>query len=271
MLNSLTLTNLCTEAAASYIAIVREQLHTVPGYKKFGTAIETVVRALKRTSYTVLPQGYTTTGESDDWMYSSRHIISMSPEARQAWKLPLFAQVGPERGGFWPPRSEIAGINSRNFDRTRHFEISLHECHCEVCGTEGWNGIKGGGSGDLSLEMSSGSVAGVPVSGGIPKGRTMARQFTRWPARKGLETQDSLHVLASILHRISNLGLSSSSGKAAQFRMRTRKALKCRCFERLCREWPKVLQVTPGCSCTRRGRLGEVKSCRMASPACLLR
>ena len=27
-------------------------------------------------------------------------------------------QVGPEYGGFWPPSSEIAGIDSRNFERT---------------------------------------------------------------------------------------------------------------------------------------------------------
>lgn len=27
-------------------------------------------------------------------------------------------QVGPESGGFWPPTSQIAGINSRNFERT---------------------------------------------------------------------------------------------------------------------------------------------------------
>ena len=48
----------------------------------------------------------------------------------------------------------------------------------------------------------------------------MARQFTRWPTRKSPETQDSLQVLALTLHRISNLGLSPSSGKAAQFWMR---------------------------------------------------
>lgn len=73
---------------------VYKEIARVFGFKKFGTAIQTV--------------GYTTTGESDDWMYSARHIISMSPE------------VGPESGGFWPPRSEIAGINSRNFDRTSY-------------------------------------------------------------------------------------------------------------------------------------------------------
>ena len=27
------------------------------------------------------------------------------------------AQVGPESGGFWPPSSQIDGIDTRNFDR----------------------------------------------------------------------------------------------------------------------------------------------------------
>eukprot|EP00438_Fugacium_kawagutii_P015052 Skav217575 [mRNA] locus=scaffold129:140816:144846:- [translate_table: standard] len=71
---------------------VYQEIAQVFRWKKFGTAIQTV--------------GYTATGESDDWMYSKRHIISMSPE------------VGPESGGFWPPSSQIAGINSRNFERT---------------------------------------------------------------------------------------------------------------------------------------------------------
>ncbi|CAL1161700.1 unnamed protein product [Cladocopium goreaui] len=73
---------------------VYKEIAKVFGWKKFGTAIQTV--------------GYTATGESDDWMYSKRHIISMSPE------------VGPEYGGFWPPSSEIAGIDSRNFERTSY-------------------------------------------------------------------------------------------------------------------------------------------------------
>ncbi|CAE7612365.1 cpt [Symbiodinium pilosum] len=71
---------------------IYQEIARVFGYKKFGPAIKTV--------------GYTTSGESDDWMYSARHIISMSPE------------VGPESGGFWPPVSHIAGIDSRNFFRT---------------------------------------------------------------------------------------------------------------------------------------------------------
>ncbi|CAE7360270.1 cpt [Symbiodinium microadriaticum] len=70
---------------------VYQEIARVFGYKKFGPAIKTV--------------GYTTSGESDDWMYSARHIISMSPE------------VGPESGGFWPPSSQIDGIDTRNFDR----------------------------------------------------------------------------------------------------------------------------------------------------------
>ncbi|CAE7241410.1 cpt, partial [Symbiodinium natans] len=71
---------------------VYQEIARVFGYKKFGPAIKTV--------------GYTTSGESDDWMYSARHIISMSPE------------VGPESGGFWPPSSQIGDIDARNFDRT---------------------------------------------------------------------------------------------------------------------------------------------------------
>lgn len=52
--------------------------------------------------------GYTAPGESDDWLYGAKHIISMSPE------------VGPEWGDFWPPRKEIAGIDARNFMRIMH-------------------------------------------------------------------------------------------------------------------------------------------------------
>jgi len=73
---------------------VYREIAQVFGYKKFGPAIKTV--------------GYTTAGESDDWMYSARHIISMSPE------------VGPESGGFWPPSATIAAIDARNFDRTMY-------------------------------------------------------------------------------------------------------------------------------------------------------
>jgi len=61
------------------------------GWEKFGPAVQTV--------------GYTTTGESDDWMYGAHGIISMSPE------------VGPESGDFWPPSELIEGIDERNFVR----------------------------------------------------------------------------------------------------------------------------------------------------------
>eukprot|EP00919_Chromeraceae_sp_WS-2016_P070333 GHVR01166771.1.p1 GENE.GHVR01166771.1~~GHVR01166771.1.p1 ORF type:complete len:451 (-),score=93.68 GHVR01166771.1:569-1921(-) len=46
---------------------------------------------------------YTTNGESDDWFLTEHGIISMSPE------------VGPEKLGFWPPPSEINGINEANY------------------------------------------------------------------------------------------------------------------------------------------------------------
>lgn len=61
--------------------------------------------------YTLL--GYTASGEADDWMYGVLGILSMSPE------------VGPESGGFWPKPDLIAGINSRNFDRTLHVVLKV--------------------------------------------------------------------------------------------------------------------------------------------------
>jgi len=71
---------------------VYKEIAKVFRFPTFGPAIKTV--------------GYTASGESDDWMYGVRHIISMSPE------------VGPESGGFWPSKRLIAGIDTRNFDRT---------------------------------------------------------------------------------------------------------------------------------------------------------
>merc|ERR1719487_459443 len=70
---------------------IYHEIQKVFKFPKFGPAIKTV--------------GYTAPGESDDWMYGARGIISMSPE------------VGPEKGDFWPPAGEIAGIDSRNFAR----------------------------------------------------------------------------------------------------------------------------------------------------------
>jgi hypothetical protein len=70
---------------------VYDEFAAVFGWRRFGPAMRTV--------------GYTTTGESDDWMYGVHKIISMSPE------------VGPESGDFWPPSDEIQGINQRNFQR----------------------------------------------------------------------------------------------------------------------------------------------------------
>jgi len=70
---------------------VYDEFAAVFGWQRFGPAKLTV--------------GYTTTGESDDWMYGVHNIISMSPE------------VGPESGDFWPPPHEIKGISQRNFGR----------------------------------------------------------------------------------------------------------------------------------------------------------
>ena len=36
------------------------------------------------------------------------------------------SQVGPESGGFWPPATEIAGINARNFQRTSCSSCMFH-------------------------------------------------------------------------------------------------------------------------------------------------
>lgn len=71
---------------------IYDEIATVFDWPKFGPAIQTV--------------GYKTNGESDDWMYDTHKIISMSPE------------VGPESGGFWPSTSLVAGIDERNFKRT---------------------------------------------------------------------------------------------------------------------------------------------------------
>jgi len=63
-------------------------------WKKFGPAIRTV--------------HYTAIGESDDWMYGAKGIISMSPE------------VGPENAGFWPPAHLIKGIDSKLYAPTAY-------------------------------------------------------------------------------------------------------------------------------------------------------
>jgi len=73
---------------------IYDEISKVYAWARFGTAIRTV--------------GYTAPGESDDWMYGAAHIISMSPE------------VGPEEGGFFPPLSAVAGIDTRNFGRTKY-------------------------------------------------------------------------------------------------------------------------------------------------------
>lgn len=73
---------------------VYDEVNHFFNYSLFGPAIDTV--------------GYTTPGESDDWMYGAMHIISMSPE------------VGPESGGFWPSHYDIEGIDRRNFDRIQY-------------------------------------------------------------------------------------------------------------------------------------------------------
>merc|ERR1719189_3355442 len=70
---------------------IYNEIADVFGWSKFGPASETV--------------GYTTFGESDDWMYGARGIISMSPE------------VGPESGDFWPDKSLIRKIADQCFTR----------------------------------------------------------------------------------------------------------------------------------------------------------
>ncbi|CAK0816296.1 unnamed protein product, partial [Prorocentrum cordatum] len=79
-------------------AIYRE-LQDVFKFDLFGAAINTV--------------GYTAIGESDDWIYSARGAIAMSPE------------VGPESGGFYPDRKLIRGIDSLNFHRAVHLLIKV--------------------------------------------------------------------------------------------------------------------------------------------------
>ena len=151
----------------------------VSGYKKFGPAIKTVAQTpattirsnccavTARLARLDRAQGYTTSGESDDWMYSARyrdsisstnatrlfcssHIswiaqgfaaeayhldvsrgpLSQEPATARFMMTPMYhgsiwvprvsrlaSQVGPESGGFWPPSSQIDGIDTRNFDR----------------------------------------------------------------------------------------------------------------------------------------------------------
>lgn len=73
---------------------IYDELADIYGFKTFGSAFQTV--------------GYTTQGESDDWLYAEKGIISMSPE------------VGPESGSFWPPAPLIRGIATQNFERLLH-------------------------------------------------------------------------------------------------------------------------------------------------------
>jgi len=51
---------------------------------------------------------YETYGEADDWMLGARNIIAQSPE------------VGPESGGFYPPKSEAPGTHRSNYRRIMH-------------------------------------------------------------------------------------------------------------------------------------------------------
>jgi len=68
-----------------------DEIAKVFDWPRFGPALATV--------------GYPAPGESDDWMYSAHHILSMSPE------------VGPESGGFWPSSTLVQGIDERNYRR----------------------------------------------------------------------------------------------------------------------------------------------------------
>ena len=62
--------------------------------------------------------GYTASGESDDWLYGEKGILSMTPE------------VGSEAGGFFPERADIKAIAISNFPFLRYvllktgFELS---------------------------------------------------------------------------------------------------------------------------------------------------
>uniref|UniRef100_A0A0G4GYC6 Peptidase M14 domain-containing protein n=1 Tax=Chromera velia CCMP2878 TaxID=1169474 RepID=A0A0G4GYC6_9ALVE len=72
-------------------------------YDELGSVLETTYF---ERAFNIPILKYTASGESDDWFYTAHNIIAMSPE------------VGPEQYEFYPPASEIPGINSRNYPRT---------------------------------------------------------------------------------------------------------------------------------------------------------
>lgn len=61
--------------------------------------------------------GYTTTGESDDWMYNKMGILSMSPE------------IGDEAYGFRPDKKYIDKIVADNFSRIQYW---IYKSGCEL-------------------------------------------------------------------------------------------------------------------------------------------
>ena len=68
-----------------------DEVKTIFGFERVGPAHQVL--------------GYTTTGESDDWLYAKRGILSMSPE------------IGPEQSGFYPPQEIAKKLVSDNLSR----------------------------------------------------------------------------------------------------------------------------------------------------------
>jgi len=85
------------------IEAIYSEIKQVFRWKLFGTAWQTVQ--------------YQTFGESDDWIYNSHKILTMSPE------------VGPEEGNFWPVPDIAKGIWERNYPRTKYIVL---KAGCEI-------------------------------------------------------------------------------------------------------------------------------------------
>jgi hypothetical protein len=136
-----------------------DEIAKVFQWAKFGPALATV--------------GYPAPGESDDWMYSAHHILSMSPE------------VGPEAGGFWPASTLVQGIDDRNFHRIAYvvkkagleFNASWNQLSAGTTYAGGYLKSLSASAGEPSadvlelrlgnsgLTISSGKVLSVAISG----------------------------------------------------------------------------------------------------------
>ncbi|CAE8733488.1 unnamed protein product [Polarella glacialis] len=188
---------------------IYREIGDVFGWPKFGPAIATV--------------GYTAYGESDDWMYGSQHIISMSPE------------VGPESGDFWPGQQLIRGINERNFVRTLYvaqksgLEFKLQAVHTPR-GTTTLASSETSKLGELPLGLldlsiqnaglatSAGKVLGVAVQGAVRSGAAVpsggqvaALVFTGGPGAQGAPVTASLRsdILSFQLEAVARRSASS--------------------------------------------------------------